>query len=63
MDKQYKVIKEYTSYCFGFPLSLPVGTILSYWKERGFYTATADGYVVCVDKWAVEAWHDFFKEV
>lgn len=60
----YRVIKPYTSYNTIPPLTLPVGTILEWWEERGFYVNHAvDNNCVAISKWAVEAWHDYFEKV
>jgi hypothetical protein len=62
--KRYKVIKEYTSYSYGFPMRVPVGAILEWWEHRNCYISSAiDGYVPVFEKWAVEAWHDYFEEI
>ena len=60
--KDYRVIKPYTTYCFGFALTIPVGSI-GIWFEWGkCYTFDSiDGYVPFVSRWAVEAWHDYFE--
>lgn len=60
----YKVIKPYTTYFASNPITLPVGTILEYWEERGFYLSHAvDNFCVPVSKWAVEAWTEYFQKV
>lgn len=59
---RYVVIKEYTSYAYGFPLRLPVGLVLEWFKHGNCYTGKAiGGYVPFVQKWATEAWHDYFS--
>lgn len=62
--KLYRVIKPYYSLSGGIPIRLPVGTILTYWRERGFYLSEAvDNIRFPVEKWAVESWHDYFEKV
>jgi hypothetical protein len=65
---QYRVIKQYIAYLEDMPVLLPVGTLLTFWDERGFYlsepvnTAYA-GVCAPVSKWAVEAWHNYFEKI
>lgn len=60
----YKVIKPYTSYNIRPPLTLPVGTIIEWWEERGFYINHAvNNTCVQIGKWAVESWSDYFEKV
>lgn len=61
---KYKVVKEYVTYCYGFGINLPVGTILEWFESGGCYTSEAiNGYVPFMKKWAVEAWHNYFEKV
>ena len=60
MEKMYKVIKPYFSVSAG--ITLPVGTIVHWWNERGFYVAEAvNNICAAIPKWTVEAWHDYFE--
>ena len=60
---KYKVIKEYTSYAYGFPLRVSAGSVLEWFEHGNCYTGEAiNGYVPFVHKWAVEAWSDYFME-
>lgn len=62
--KLYRVIKPYYALIGETPLCLPVGTILTYWEERGFYLSEAVNNICCpVTKWVVESWHDYFEKV
>ena len=59
----YTVIKPYTTYYFGFPLILPVGTKLRWFDQVKCYLADAvEGYCAPVEKWAAEAWQDYFRK-
>lgn len=61
---KYKVIKSFISYNTSPPLTLPVGTIVEWWAERGFYISHAvNNICVAISKWAVEAWRDYFEVV
>lgn len=60
----YKVIKPYTARFGNMPILLPIGTVLHWWDERGFYLSEAvDNTCVPVTKWAVESWHEYFEPV
>ena len=64
MDKQYQVIKPYIAHVGEVPFMLPVGTVLSWWQERGFYLSEAiHGVCVAVGRWTVETWSDYFMPV
>jgi hypothetical protein len=61
---QYILLKPYHTQFMGQPVTLPVGTRLTWWEERGFYLAEAVNNIrVPVRKWTVEAWHDYFGKV
>ena len=64
IHKTYKVVKPYQSRAFGYPLLIPVGTRLSWWDERQFFLFDAvDNHCAWIDRWPVEAWHDYFQPV
>lgn len=61
---KYKVIKAYTSNFYSYPIRLPVGTVVTYWDERGFYLSeTVDGHCVPLPRYVVEAWNNYFEEI
>ena len=60
---KYKLIREYYSICFG-PVTLPVGTIVTWREAHGVYISEAINNVcVPIEKWAVESWHYYFEKV
>jgi hypothetical protein len=68
--KRYKVIKPYTSYCYGFPLELQVGSVGEWFEQVKGYTfspavvsVTGAAYTVWATKYAVENWHDYFEPI
>jgi hypothetical protein len=64
MDKPYQVIKTFVAHVGEVPFLLPVGTLLHWWDERGFYNSEAVNNVcVPVTRWAVETWSDYFMQV
>lgn len=61
---KYKVIKPYQSRAYSPPITLPVGTVLDLWEERGYYLSEAvNNMCVPVARWAVEAWYDYFEKI
>jgi len=61
---KYRVIRDYVSYWYGFGILIPAGSIGEWFEQAKCYTFPAiNGYIPCVEKWPVEAWHDFFEPV
>ena len=64
MNTVYKVIKTFYTHVGEVPITLPVGTKLTFWENRGFYLSEAvNNCCVAVPKWTVEAWWDYFEKV
>lgn len=61
---KYKVIKPYTSYYYGFPITIPVGAELEWFDcNRCYLSGAVNGYCVPITKWAAEGWHDYFEAI
>lgn len=61
---KYRVIYPYPGHLNDMPVLLPIGTIVEWWDERGFYLSHAvNGICVPIAKWAVEAWEKYFQKV
>jgi hypothetical protein len=64
---KYKVVHDYLSYWYGFPMLIAAGSVGEWFEDGNCYTFSptvnyrGNDYTPCVHKWAVEAWHDFFE--
>lgn len=56
-----RMLKTYTTYVYGFPLTIPVGAIGELWLDRMYTFEAIDNHVPYVERWAVEAWSDIFE--